>query len=136
MVLTSNALRCRAPGLRPVEGAADLGLQLVLAVALDHPEHREPPVGFRRTPRDARDSLRPEPVLEEIADCGTRRALGHAIRGAAALPPLAHGLPADAEETAQLGLRELEGLRNRIEQGGRQDRTHDPSILAQAFRKL
>src|SRR4051812_8044785 len=98
MVLTSNALRCRAPGLRPVEGAADLGLQLVLAVALDHPEHREPPVGVRRTPCDARDSLRPEPVVEEIADRGNRRDLGHAVRGDAALAPLADGLPADAEE--------------------------------------
>src|SRR5215210_9031809 len=55
---------CALASTRPVERAPDLGLQPVLAVPLDHLEHREPAVGIRRPARDPRDALGLEAMAE------------------------------------------------------------------------
>src|SRR5512139_2064323 len=102
----------------PVERAPDQRLELVLAVAFDHLEHRDAAVRIGRAAGDARDALRLQPVMEQVADRGDGRHLRHPARRHPALAPLPDRLAADAEEATQLGLRELQGLGDRVEQGG------------------
>src|SRR4051812_25713009 len=92
----------------PVERAADFRLQLVLAVALDHLEHRAAAVDLGGPSRDPRDPLRLELVAEEVADRRDGRDLRLPARRNAAFAPLPDSLPADPEEPSQLGFAELE----------------------------